>query len=216
MNIYPSLMVVSEKELEKEIQLLAPYCAGFHIDIMDGVFVPTIFWYDAAVVNKIVKLAHRVWIHLMIQKPDDFYHQLELPADSLVSFHIESEVDIFSFSKIIREKKQRVGLAINPKTPISDIIPFFSVIDHVLIMSVDPGRSGQCFLKATYDKVSELVEYRKIHQMSFAIGIDGGINKNNIGRLVQQGIDDCAVASGIFNDEDHLAALQELQRTTKE
>jgi ribulose-phosphate 3-epimerase len=215
MNIYPSLMVVPEQKLEKEISLLASHCAGFHIDSMDGIFVPTIFWHDAAQVNKIIKLAKQVWIHLMIQKPDVFYDQLELPDDSLVSFHIESDVDVFSFSKIIREKKHRVSLAINPKTPISDIIPFLSVMDHVLVMSVNPGRSGQSFLENSFEKIAALVAYRKMQQQHFSIGVDGGINKNNIHLLAMQDVDDCAIASGIFNDEDHVTVLQELQKLSQ-
>jgi len=215
MNIYPSLMVVPEQELEKEIHLLAHYCAGFHIDIMDGIFVPTTFWNDPQRVNEIVKIAKRVWMHLMIQKPDAFYQQLCLPNDSLVSFHIESDVDVFEFSKILREKKQRVSLAINPKTPISDIIPFLNVVDHILIMSIDPGQSGQPFLENSFEKIAELIAYRKMQQLHFSIGVDGGINKNNINRLAMQGINDCAIASGIFNDEDHMQALLKLQRMSE-
>jgi ribulose-phosphate 3-epimerase len=212
MNIYPSLMVVPEQDLKKEIQLLSPHCAGFHIDIMDGIFVPTTFWYDAEQVNEVVKLAQRVWIHLMVQNPQAFYHQLELPSGSMVSFHIESNVDSFAFSKIIKEKNQRVSLAIKPKTPIAEIIPFLNVVDHVLIMSVEPGQSGQSFLEDTYKKIDELVAVRNEYQMDFAIGVDGGIGAVNIQCLAQQGINDCAVATGIFGKEDHVAALRELQK----
>ncbi len=215
MNIYPSLMVVPEQELEKEIQLLASHCAGFHIDIMDGIFVPTIFWYDAQQVNEVVRLAKQVWIHLMIQKPDVFYQQLELPVDSLVSFHLESNIDVFGFSKTIREKKHEVSLAINPKTPISDVLPFLNVVDHILIMSVDPGRSGQPFLENTFEKISKLVEYRQKRAMDFVIGVDGGINKNNINDLAIQDVDDCAIASGIFSEQNHVRALQELQKLSQ-
>ena len=210
MDIYPSLMMVPEQELEKEIKLLTPYCQGFHIDIMDGSFVPNTWWYNAQLVNDIVKLSDRIWIHLMVKKPDVFYVQLELPKGSLVSFHFESDIDIFYFEKIIKEKKQRVSLAINPKTPIKEIIPFLNCLDHVLIMSVEPGLSGQSFLESSIEKIDELVAYRKQLNMHFAIGIDGGVNKNNIHNLVAAGVNDCAVASGIFDQKDHVAALQEL------
>jgi ribulose-phosphate 3-epimerase len=216
MNIYPSLMIVPAQELEKEIQLLAPYCAGFHIDIMDGIFVSNVFWYDPAQINKVVKLAKRVWIHLMIQKPDDFYQQLDLPVGSLVSFHLESNIDVFGFAKTIREKKHRVSLAINPKTPISDIVSFLNVIDHALIMSVDPGRAGQSFLENSFEKIAELITYREKHTLHFSMGIDGGVNKNNINRLAKLDVNDCAVATDIFNDEDHMQALLELQRMSEQ
>lgn len=212
MNIYPSLMVVPHQELEKEIKLLAPYCAGFHIDIMDGIFVSDTVWYNSQQVNEMVKYAKRVWVHLMVQNPDVFYDQLELPADSLVSFHIESNIYFFNFLKTIKEKKHRVSLAINPKTAISEVIPFLNAVDQVLVMSVDPGLSGQRFLEATFDKIEELVAHRKKYAQHFSIGVDGGINKNNIHRLALGGVNDCAIAAGIFYEEDHVAALQELQK----
>lgn len=211
MNIYPSLMVVPEQDLKKEIQLLAPHCAGFHIDIMDGIFVPNNMWYNPEQVNEIVRLAQKVWIHLMVQKPEPFYSQLELPHGSLVSFHIESDIDIFIFAKIIKEKKQRASMAISPKTAIKEIIPFLNVVDHVLIMSVEPGFSGQPFLEKTYEKIDELVAYRKKYKVNFDIGVDGGINKNNINSLVLQGIDDVAVGGGIFQHKDPIEALQDLR-----
>jgi len=212
MNIYPSLMVVLEANLKKEVDALAPYCAGFHLDIMDGIFVPNTFWYNAQQVNEVVKCAQRVWIHLMVENPLSFYDQLFLPDGSLVSFHIESCVDIFSFIKIIKEKNGKASIAIRPKTPISEIVPFLHSIDQVLIMSVDPGFSGQPFLESTFDKILELAAYRQELAMNFAIGVDGGVNKNNIGRLAQLGVNDCAIASGIFDEKDHLIALQNLQK----
>ena len=211
MNIYPSLMVVPQQDLSKEIKLLAPYCTGFHIDVMDGIFVPDRFWYDVQHINEIIRLAQRVWLHLMVQKPEVFYEQLELSSGSIASFHIESNVDIVSFSKIIREKKQWASLAIKPKTTIAEIIPLLDVVDHVLIMSVEPGLSGQPFLESTYKKIDELIAVRDRFNLNVTIGVDGGINKTNTSRLAQQGTDDCAVATGIFRQPDHVAALLELQ-----
>lgn len=212
MNIYPSLMVVPEQELKNKIKLLAPYCAGFHIDVMDGIFVPTRFWYDVQQVNDIIGFAQKVWLHLMVQNPETFYAELDVPFGSIVSFHIESDVDVIALSKIIREKKQRASLAIKPKTPIVEIIPFLNIVDHILIMSVEPGLSGQPFLESTYKKIDELVAMRDQLNLDFAIGVDGGINKTNVTRLAQQGINDCAVASGIFGQRDQVAALLELQK----
>jgi ribulose-phosphate 3-epimerase len=212
MNIYPSLMVVPQQELCAAIESLAPYCAGFHLDVMDGIFVADRFWYDADQLNKVIHIAQRVWIHLMVQKPESFYQHLMVPDESLVSFHIESDADIFTFSKIIKEKKQRVSLAMSPKTPITEIIPFLNVIDHVLIMSVEPGHSGKYFLESSYEKIEELMAYRATSKMNFAIGVDGGINQSNIIRLAQQGINDCAIATALFGQRDHLGTLQELRK----
>jgi len=208
--IYPSLIAADPLCLKNEIQLLTPYCAGFHLDIMDNHFVPNITW-GPYTVNAIAQLGKPVWIHLMIEKPDLFYEKLLLISGSLVSFHIESNIDIFKFIKIIKEKKHKASIAISPKTPISEAVPFLNDIDQVLVMSVEPGFSGQPFLKASLDRVSELVLYRQKYNATFRIGIDGGIDETNIELVVKKGVDDCAIGSGIFQQSDYVAALQRLQ-----
>jgi len=215
MKIYPSLMVVNPENLHQEIALLQPVCAGFHIDIMDTIFVPHEMWNNPQEVNNIVNLIAHPWIHLMVEKPDLFYENLSLPTDSLVSFHIESDVDVFRFAKTIKEKKHHVSIAIRPKTPVSEIIPFAHVADQILLMSVEPGASGQQFLVNTYERLAELVEYKKHHNAHFKIGVDGGINQKNIQKLAQNGVDDCAIATAIFQSSDHIAALEELQKLTR-
>ncbi len=215
-NIYPSLMSVDPANLEDEIKLLEPYCAGFHLDIMDNQFVPNkALSIDA--VNNIAKIVSKpVWIHLMVQHPEQFYMQLFLPDDSLVSFHIESEVDVNRFIKTIREKKHKPSIAIRPKTPLDLIFPFLQVVDQVLLMSVEPGFSGQPFLQESLLRLEQLNAYRKKHDNVFKIGLDGGINKNNIKKVFEKGVDDCAVASGIFQQPDHLVALHELREIIAE
>lgn len=209
-HIYPSLMAADPLSLKNEIEMLEPYCAGFHIDVMDNVFVPNTTW-DADEVNAIAKMAKLVWVHLMVENPELFYATLLLPVDSIVSFHIESKTDVFKFIKIIREKKHKVSIAISPKTPISRLLPFLQYLDQVLLMSVEPGFSGQPFLTSTIDRLIELVGYRKEYNAIFRIGIDGGINTTNIKTVVEEGADDCAVATAIFQKHDHVAALQQLQ-----
>jgi len=204
-------MAADQSNLQKEIELLVPYCAGFHIDVMDNVFVPNLFWNNPNEVNEIVTMAKSVWVHLMVNSPIVFYEQLLLPIGSLVSFHIELDIDIFGFAKTIREKKHKVSIAIRPKTPLARIVPFLNIVDQVLLMSVEPGFSGQPFLETTFDRIAELVAYRQEHDAHFRIGLDGGITQENIAGLTAQGVDDCAIATAIFKEEDHVAALQELQ-----
>jgi len=211
MQIYPSLMSVALENLEDEIALLEPYCAGFHLDVMDNKFVPNnALSIDA--VNNIAKIVHKpVWLHLMVEKPDEFYNAFFLPDDSFVSFHIESKIDVVRFAKIIREKKHKPSIAISPKTPLERIVPFCQIVDQVLLMSVEPGFSGQPFLQESLFRLDQLSAYRKKSDTFFSIGLDGGINKENIKIVSEKGVDDCAVASGIFKQSDHLVALHELQ-----
>ncbi|HSC25599.1 MAG TPA: ribulose-phosphate 3-epimerase [Candidatus Babeliales bacterium] len=211
-RIYPSLMAANQLRLEDEIRQLEPYCAGFHLDVMDYHFVPNITW-GAGTINAIAKISRKIiWLHLMVDDPISFYETLFLPEGSLVSFHIESNIDIFYFIKIIKEKKHRVGLAIKPKTPIIYVFPFLNIINQVLLMSVEPGFSGQSFLDESMDRLIQLAEYRKNHTIDFKIGIDGGINMDNIVNLVQNGADDCAIATSIFHHENHIVALKQLNK----
>src|SRR5579872_4929566 len=157
MHIYPSLMSVAPANLKDEIDLLQPYCAGFHLDVMDNQFVS-----NSALsvddVNNIAKMVNKpVWLHLMVKHPEQFYTQFFLPDGSIVSFHIESEIDIEKFVKIIREKKQRPSIAISPKTPLEQIFPFLNVVDQVLLMSVEPGFSGQRFLSESISRLEKLI-----------------------------------------------------------
>ena len=216
MNIYPSLMAVDQSRVEDEIDLLQPYCAGFHLDVMDNQFVPnTALSIDA--VNNIAKMVSKpVWLHLMVKNPDQFYAKLFLHNDSLVSFHIESEIDVEQFVKTIREKKHKPSIAISPKTPLNAIVPFLNIVDQILVMSVEPGFSGQPFLSESISRLEELVTHRKKNHHFFRIGIDGGIDISNIKMVAQKGVDDCAIASGIFKQPDHLVALHELQEAIAE
>lgn len=209
-NIYPSLMAADQLHLEDEIQLLEHHCAGFHLDVMDNCFVQ-----NSALaintVNEIAKKTKLVWVHLMVEKPDIFYAKLFLPTGSLVSFHIESEIDVLEFVKIIREKKQRVSVAISPKTPVEAIVPFLNIVDQILVMSVDPGFSGQPFLESSFDKITQLVAHRQKQNNYFRIGVDGGIDVTHIKKLVAMGVDDYAIGSAIFKHKDCVAALHELE-----
>lgn len=208
-HIYPAIMGADYDEYKKLDQLKG-LVDRVHIDIMDNIFVPnkTVGMYE---LNKYAQMTDfLLWIHLMVERPERFYQELVLPHNSLVSFHIESSGCFFDFIKFIKEKKHRASIALNPKTPISESIPFLNIIDQVLVMSVEPGFSGQPFLKEVIKKIEDLVLYRQQHNLAFRIAIDGGVNITNIELLANKGIDDCAVSSGIFSQNDPAAALREL------
>jgi ribulose-phosphate 3-epimerase len=105
-----------------------------------------------------------------------------------------------------------VSIAINPKTDVAKTFPFLNLIDQVLIMSVEPGFSGQRFLESALDKLPSLIAYRTEHHFSCKIGIDGGITASNIGMIARHGVDDFAIASAIFSQPDPLRALQHLSK----
>ena len=210
--IYPSLISANLLALESEIQRLAPYCPGFHIDIMDNHFVPNLTW-GAQFANAIAALVPNkiMWIHLMVTDPLLFITQLSLPKRSIVSFHAEIDIPIETIINHITARHWIPSIAIKPKTPITQIVPLLtSLLNHVLIMSVEPGFSGQSFLESSTEKIVQLTQYRKNQNRPFLIGIDGGINRETIAPLTRLGVNDFAIASAIFKQPDPVKALKEL------
>lgn len=214
--IYPSVIDINISSIEKELKPLDQECPGYHIDIMDGEFVH-ISNSGVAMANAVASHSMKTkhWAHLMVNFPQMYVNALTLAPGSCITFHFESQYEIKDIIKSIREKKWMVSIAIKPKTAPEKIFPFLSEIDQVMVMSVEPGYSGQPFLPESIEKVQLLAAYRDTSKLPFRIGIDGGINKNNIKQLAQLGADDFAVASAVFAAPDRLQALRELKDLIK-
>jgi len=214
-KIFPSLMAGDLLNMQKEIEILDPYCDGYHIDIMDDHFVPNITWgidfIDA--VNRAT--SKPLWVQLMVEDTTRWVDKIFLNANSILSIHIESSKEIRSLIDAIKKKNIIPSVAINPKTPVARIFPLLDVLHHVLIMSVEPGFSGQPFLPDVVKKVDSLVSFCDNGGIKCAIGMDGGIKENNIGMLAQKGVEDFVVGSGVFNNSDPVGALKELYNNSK-
>ena len=211
-KIYPSLIGGNLLCIEQSIKQLEPYCDGFHLDVMDNHFVPNVT-FGADMVNAIAQATNKqLWVHLMVDNPRNWCDTLRLAPGSIVSFHIEAAHDHQSITKCITEKKWIPSIAINPKTPVAKILSLLNSIDHVLVMSVEPGFSGQRFLESVLPKVREL----KKAKPTITIGMDGGINLENIAQIAAAGAQDLAIASGIFGSDDPVAALQALRKKVNE
>ncbi len=211
-RIYPSLISANLLRLQDEIKLLEPYCDGFHLDIMDNHFVPNLT-FGAGIIHAISAITDKqLWVHLMVDDPIQWCDTLQIPAESIFSFHFESTKDIPGIIKRIKEKQWQPSIAIKPETDITLLFPFLNDISQVLLMSVEPGFSGQRFLPSVIEKLEPLLKQRDKHQLSFTIGIDGGIDAENISMLAQRGVHDFAIASAIFDQPDPVAALQTLKK----
>jgi len=215
-SIYPSLIGADQLNLAQTIQRLNPYVIGYHLDVMDNHFVPNLTW-GAPTVNAISQVTdHVLWVHLMVTNPTDWLDTLKLKPGSIISFHYEALHE--SKAPIIKAIKQKGWLAsvtINPNTPVEDIFHLLPSVDQVLIMSVEPGFSGQIFIIDVVEKIEPLITYRRAHNLDFRIGIDGGINEDNIAMLINKGADDVAIASGIFAHSDPVEALKRLEKMCK-
>ncbi len=213
MEILPSLISGDILNLEKTIKLLDSHCDGYHIDVMDDHFVPNLTW-GPMFVNKIVQTTSLpIHAHLMVDNPASWVDRLKLRFDDIFIFHTESLVDFQEIDELIldiKDKGLKVGIALNPQTDVNLIFNFLKDLDHVLLMSVEPGFSGQKFIPKVVEKIKPLIDKREELNQSFKIGIDGGIGKDNIRMLSEAGVDQFGVASAIFYRNDPVTALQDL------
>ncbi|MFC1842376.1 ribulose-phosphate 3-epimerase [Candidatus Dependentiae bacterium] len=215
-KIYPSLIAADILNLQREIKLLEPYCQGYHVDIMDNHFVPNLTWGQMFVdaIDRIT--AKPLWVQLMVDDPQNWVDFLALNANSIVTFHFESTSSVKNISDRIKKKNWVPSIAINPKTPVEKIFPFLDIIPHVVIMSVEPGFSGQDFLPKVIDKVDTLVSYCQMRGLKITVGMDGGIKEDNISMLAKKGVEDFVIGSGIFNHENRISAIKKLYELANE
>lgn len=213
MEILPSLISGDILNLESTIKLLSNHCDGFHIDVMDDHFVPNLTW-GPIFVNAITQRTNLpLHIHLMVDNPVTWVDRIKLRQNDIFIFHLETALDFQEVGDIIEAVKKRnwkVGIAIKPKTEVTHVFEFLNNLDHVLIMSVNPGFSGQKFIPEVTKKIEPLLKERKKMNLSFTIGMDGGIDSTNIRSLSVCGVDQFGVASAVFGQSDPVKALQDL------
>ena len=178
-----------------------------HLDVMDGVFVDTTN--KNLNVFRILEKKYRkpIIAHLMVKNPLEYIDKI-FKFIAIFVFHIESEGDKDIIIEKIKNKNKQVGVALNPNTHISKIMPFLDKIDLVLIMSVHPGWSGQEFLKESLEKVNFLLAYKKENKLTFLIDIDGGVNPENA-KFINSDI--LSSASAILEAEDPNFVIQSLK-----
>ena len=214
-QIFPSLMSADLLNLEKVIKALEPHCDGFHIDIMDNHFVPNITW-GAHLTNQIAQISIKpLLVHLMVEQPDDLINKLKLTHGSVISFHLEAAENPHPIIELITKLGYTPSIAIKPSTQLAKLYPLIDAgIPHVLLMSVEPGFSGQEFIANSKDRLKELVDYKTNNKKEFIICMDGGINSQNIADLHTLGAQQFAVSSALFGTKDPLEALKELYQLT--
>jgi ribulose-phosphate 3-epimerase len=213
-KIFPSLISGDLLNLATQIKRLESYCDGFHLDVMDQHFVPNLTW-GPAFINAIRKATDKkLWIHLMVDTPRTYLPLMHLSPGDCVSIHYEGQpfATLIHLIELVKEHGQEASIAIKPETSIAALAPIVqkSEPDQVLLMSVKPGFSGQKFLPNSLPRLDELVTLRASMNKPFTIGMDGGINEDNIKKLIGHGVDEVAIASGIFSTADPAATLQRL------
>ena len=174
----------------------------FHIDVMDGRFVPNIS-FGFPVMNTVRQHAKKfVDVHLMIVEPERYVEEFIQHGADLVSVHYEACIHLHRTVKLIQEKGAKAGVVLNPSTPVLLLEDIISEIDLVLLMSVNPGFGGQKFIENTYRKIAETKDLILSNNATALIEVDGGVNLENASRLFDAGADVLVAGNAVFSSED--------------
>jgi len=211
MKIAPSILASKFVNLKRDIELLEKSGADIiHLDIMDGHFVPNIS-FGFPIVKAVRDLTSLpLDAHLMIENPEKFIDRFIDSGVDMISVHIEGNYHINRILNTIKKNGVKAGIAINPGTPLSFLEEVLGIVDFVLVMSVNPGFSGQKFIDSSIEKIRKLCKIRKKENFSFEIEVDGGLNFEIAKVLKEMGIDILVFGSFIFKDIEK--ALEELRK----
>ena len=146
----------------------------------------------------------------MIIEPEKYIDNYLDAGSDILTFHVEATIHSKEIIDKIKSRKKKVGISIKPKTPIHSIVEYLKKVDLVLIMSVEPGFGGQSFMNDVLEKVEYLKKYKEVHQLSYIIEIDGGINNRTIALAKQSGVELAVVGTYFFKKENMEATLKEL------
>lgn len=184
----------------------------FHIDIMDGVFVPNIsFGFPVlASIQKYVKKP--LDVHLMIVNPDPYLAQFKALGAEIITVHYEACTHLHRTVQAIKELGCKAGVAINPHTPVSLLSEIVQDLDMVLVMSVNPGFGGQKFIENSYKKIREVREMANLRNPDLIIEVDGGVNAGNALSLLKAGANVLVAGNAVFSASNPEQAIAELKR----
>lgn len=212
MILAPSILAADFANLQRDVEMINQSEADwFHIDIMDGVFVPNIS-YGMPVLEAINKYAKKpLDVHLMIIDPDRYISVFKKLGSSLLTVHYEACKHLHRTIQAIKGEGMKAGVALNPHTPVSVLQDIITDVDLVLIMSVNPGFGGQSFIENTYKKVRQAKEMIQKSHSSALIEVDGGVSSQNARQLAEAGADVLVAGSFVFRSENPTKTIEEMK-----
>lgn len=187
----------------------------FHLDVMDGLFVPNIS-IGIPVVDSIRKATDTILdVHLMIDRPHRYIEQFARAGADIIGFHIEAGSDVDETIDLIHSFGKKACLTIKPKTPAEEVFPYLEKLDMVLVMSVEPGFGGQAFMPESLPKITAIREKANELGLNLDIEVDGGINLDTAPLATRAGANVLVTGNVLFSAEDKTKRLQELREIVK-
>lgn len=210
--IAPSILSCDFGNLERDFELINSSSADwFHVDVMDGVFVPNIS-FGFPIISALKKVAKKtIDCHIMIVNPDQYINDFAKAGVDILTVHYEACTHLHRTIAAIKEAGMKAGVALNPHTPVSVLENVIGDLDLVLIMSVNPGFGGQKFITQAIEKVGQTAELIKQANTSCIIEVDGGVNMETGKLLVEAGANALVAGSFVFNSADPKATIQNLK-----
>jgi ribulose-phosphate 3-epimerase len=210
--VAPSILSADFANIQRDVEMINSSEADwFHVDIMDGVFVPNIS-FGFPVVKAIAKHAKKpLDVHLMIVNPDQYVQAFKDAGAAVLTVHYEACHHLHRSIQNIKNAGMKAGVAINPHTPVSVLEDIIADIDLVCMMSVNPGFGGQKFIENTYHKAGLLKALIRNKNSTALIEIDGGVDLNNYSKLLQSGADVLVAGNTVFSSKDPVKTIKELK-----
>jgi len=214
--IAPSILSADFGNLERDFNMINQSQADwFHVDIMDGVFVPNIS-FGFPVVKALQKVAKKhMDVHLMIVNPDRYIADFAKAGAQTLTVHVEACTHLHRSLQAIKAQGMKAGIALNPHTPVSVLEDIIADADLVCLMSVNPGFGGQAFIERTYEKVRALKRLIAESGSSALIEIDGGVTLDNAALLHEAGADVLVAGNTVFGSSDPIQTIAELKNRTQ-
>ncbi|AQX54003.1 ribulose-phosphate 3-epimerase [Priestia flexa] len=213
-KIAPSILSANFSKLGEEIREVEAGGADYiHVDVMDGHFVPNITIGPLIVeaIRPITSLP--LDVHLMIGNPDAYIPMFAKAGADILTVHAEACTHLHRTIQLIKEHGMKVGIALNPATPIDVVKHVLEDIDLILLMTVNPGFGGQKFINSVLPKIEQISQLIEIRQLSIEVEVDGGVNEETAKKCVEAGANVLVAGSAIYDQEDRAAAIDRIRST---